>query len=186
MERVNKIWNHPVYQEQFRLIQQSEKDRIFCKHTLEHFLDVARISWIYNLEEGSGIDKELIYATALLHDIGRYLQLTEGIPHQQAGADLAGILLPQCGFCKEETAQIISAIREHRSAPFTQTHSQACVKPDGSPGKTADSSEKPDGSSGKLAEYLYRADKQSRCCFACPSRPSCNWSDEKKNLTIKL
>ena len=172
MERVNKIWNHPLYQEQVRLIHQSEKDRIFCNHTLEHFLDVARLSWIYNLEEGSGIGRELIYAAALLHDIGRYRQLAEGIPHQQAGAALAGIILPQCGFSQEETAEIISAIREHRSAPSTQTLS-------GSSGK-------PDGSLGKLAAYLYRADKQSRCCFACPSRAACNWNEEKMNLTIKL
>lgn len=193
MERVNKIWNHPLYQEQFRLIQRSEKDRVFCNHTLEHFLDVARLSWIYNLEEGSGIEKELIYAAALLHDIGRYRQLAEGIPHQQAGAALAGIILPQCGFSREETAEIISAIREHRTAPSTQTFSGSSGKTDDSPGKTTDSSGKTtdssgktDVSSGKLAAYLYRADKQSRCCFACPSRTACNWNEEKKNLTIKL
>ena len=85
MERIHKIQNHPVYKEEYRLLTEAEKERFFCRHTMEHFLDVARLMYIKNLEEQAGLDKELIYAAALLHDIGRYLQLTEGIPHQQAG-----------------------------------------------------------------------------------------------------
>lgn len=154
------------------MIQQSEKNRVFCNHTLEHFLDVARLSWIYNLEENSGIDKELIYAAALLHDIGRYQQTADGTPHQQAGAALAEIILPQCGFHRDEISEILFAIRQHRSDPAAQTADRP--------------QEKQTVLSEKLAAYLYRADKQSRCCFACPALDSCNWENEKKNLTIKI
>ena len=87
-----------------------EKDRIFCRHGVEHLLDVARIAYIENLEKNSGLSKEIIYGAALLHDIGRYLQYTEGIPHEKAGADLAGEILKDCGFTGKEQEEILGAI----------------------------------------------------------------------------
>ena len=76
--------------EQIRVLEQ---DRIFCRHDTTHFLDVARIAYIENLENGLGLAKEEIYAAALLHDIGRHLQYTRGIPHEQASAmEAEGIL----------------------------------------------------------------------------------------------
>ena len=47
MDRVNQIWRHPVYQEHYKKIQELESERIFCRHTPEHFLDVARLMYIY-------------------------------------------------------------------------------------------------------------------------------------------
>ena len=61
MERIQKILNHPLYQEQFKLLQDAEKDREFCRHTMEHFVDVARLMYIYTLEEKTNVSKELIY-----------------------------------------------------------------------------------------------------------------------------
>ena len=49
MKRIDQILSHPVFREQFALLQEAEKDRIFCRHTMEHFLDVARLMYIYNL-----------------------------------------------------------------------------------------------------------------------------------------
>ena len=72
MERIQKILNHPLYQEQFKLLQNAEKDREFCRHTMEHFVDVARLMYIYTLEEKTNVSKELIYAAALLHDFTWY------------------------------------------------------------------------------------------------------------------
>ena len=61
MDRVNRIWRHPVYQEHYKKIQELESERIFCRHTPEHFLDVARLMYIYALEEHLELPKELIY-----------------------------------------------------------------------------------------------------------------------------
>lgn len=83
MERVNQICKHPLWVESVKKIQALEQQRIFCRHNIPHFLDVARLSWIENLEQGLGISKELIYAAAMLHDIGRHLQYTEQIPHDK-------------------------------------------------------------------------------------------------------
>lgn len=158
MERIRRIYKHSLFQEQFVLLQNSEKDRVFCRHTMEHFLDVARLMYIYNLENKSGLPKDLIYAAALLHDIGRYEQTSLGTPHHLSGARLAGIILPDCGFSPDETSRIQDAIKSHRAY-------DACEN-------------------DPLAVYLYRADKQSRNCFCCPAEPECNWSEEKKNKDI--
>lgn len=158
MERIRRIWKHPLYQEQFFLLQEAEKERFFCRHTMEHFLDVARLMYIYSLEQGDGLDKEWIYAAALLHDLGRYEQISTGTPHHLSGARLAGIILPECGFSDEETARIQKAIAAHRMEG----------------GETTD----------LLARWLYQADKQSRNCFCCPAASECNWPDTKKNSQI--
>ena len=159
MERLNHILNHTKYKEYLRKNQAAEEGRIFCCHSMEHFLDVARIAYIMNLEESLEIDRELIYATALLHDIGRHVQYEDGTPHEEAGAILAEDILKECGFRKVERTLILQAIREHRNTDMV-THKD-------------------------LAGLLYRADKASRACFACEAEGLCNWKKEKKNMQIK-
>ena len=89
MTRVNRIRNHPLYRESLHNIEKLEQERIFCGHNAQHLLDTARLAYIENLELNLGISKEMIYAAALLHDIGRGLQYTEGIPHHEGGVKLA-------------------------------------------------------------------------------------------------
>ena len=101
MERVNRICEHPVWKWHMERLAEYEKDRIFCRHGMEHLLDVARIAYIENLENNRSISKEIIYGAALLHDIGRYLQYTEGIPHEKAGEKLALEILKDSGFSKK-------------------------------------------------------------------------------------
>lgn len=158
MERIRSIQEHPLFLEQYALLQDAEKNRVFCRHTMEHFTDVARLMYIYSLEDGAGLDKPLIYAAALLHDIGRYEQIASGTPHHLSGARIAGAILKDCGFSPEEISSVQEAIKNHRNA---------CSK-----------------DAPALSRYLYRADKQSRSCFSCPARKECNWPDEKKNLYL--
>ena len=156
MERVDRIWKHPEYQKCLRGIRECEKDRIFCRHTPEHFLDVARIACLLASDMGVDADRETVYAAALLHDIGRHRQYREGIPHEQAGARIAGDILKDCGFEDAEREEILHLILSHR----TRTEEK------------------------DLAGIFYRADKLSRNCFACPARGDCDWPEEKKNLHI--
>ena len=157
MDRVNQIWNHPLYQTELRKLQLLEADREFCRHTPEHFLDVARLAYIRALEENYPVSKELIYCTALLHDIGRARQYEDGTPHDEAGAIIARQILRELGFPPEEMEAIVSAIRGHR-AETNQTI---------------------------LGQLIYRADKKSRNCFSCKAEPECYWSSAKKNMTIQ-
>lgn len=159
MERVNRILHSPLYQECLEKIRQQEEDRIFCKHDMAHFLDVARLSWMENLESGLGIGKELIYAAALLHDCGRFRQYEDGTPHELAGARLAEGILTDCGFRETEREEILRAISGHREKPAEEEKS--------------------------LRGVIYRADKKSRACFACPAEKECNWPAAKKNLRLE-
>lgn len=169
MERVNAILNHPLYKEYYEKLAFCEKDRIFCRHQMDHLLDVARIAWIQNLEQGLGFEKEVIYGAAVLHDIGKYDQYTNQTPHEAAGAQIAGRILndlnvqhsgqPQLQFSTEEIEMILSAVLHHRRE---------------SEGKNA------------LDRLLYISDKLSRSCFVCPAEAECNWSEEKKNRGIVL
>lgn len=160
MERVDKIRNHPLWKESLTQIEKMEADRIFCKHDAVHFLDVARIAYIENLEKHLGFPKAWIYAAALLHDIGRHLQYTKGIPHEKASAELAAVILRDCGFAETEREPILRAIDGHR--------------------------EKETAGAEDLAGVIYRADKASRSCMFCHAAGECNWSDEKKNLSLSV
>lgn len=160
MERVRNIQAHPLFQASVQGLLDTEKDRVFCRHTLEHFLDVARLMYIYSLEDGAGIRKDVIYAAALLHDLGRYAQAVDGTPHEIAGAQIAAAILKDCGFTESETQAVRAAILGHRD-----------------PGSAV--------GGDRLSSYLYRADKASRSCFACAAREGCYWPADKKNLWIE-
>lgn len=144
----------------FSRLDELEQDRIFCKHGLRHCLDVARIGYILLLEEGRPFDKEIFYAAALLHDLGRVAQYEQDVPHHQAGKDLAALFLEKHGFSQAEKNIICEAIGVHRHGT--------------EPKRTS------------LAEYLQRADKLSRNCFMCSASDRCNWRDEEKNTRIDV
>ena len=110
MKRINKIYHHSLYKEIMDKISQLEKGRIYCLHGVEHAMDVARIAYIINLEENLNIDKEIIYATSLLHDLGRGINYEN---HAQQSVLLAKKILPDCDFNESETEQIINAISIH-------------------------------------------------------------------------
>lgn len=156
MDRVNEILRHQVFSAHLTRLETMEQTRIFCRHSLPHLLDVARMMWIAALERQLPLNREVVYAAALLHDLGRVEQIEAGIPHHQASAQLAARILPDAGFRDEEIALIQDAIASHRS----------------------------DGGENRLGQLLYWADKESRTCWVCPAKDACNWTDEKKNWEI--
>ena len=158
MKRVQAVWEHPLYQQNLKDLTHLEADRVFCRHTPEHFLDVARLAYIFALERKLNCSRELIYCTALLHDIGRAEQYITGTPHDEAGVRIAETILSDLDFSSEEKEVILSAIEEHRSS-----------------GKET----------SILSQLIYEADKKSRNCFLCEAEPQCYWSPQKKNMTIQ-
>lgn len=158
MERMNQIMSHKLYQYHQQKIEEAETNRRFCRHGLEHALDVARILYIKVLEKGLSYSKDVVYAAAFLHDIGRNEQYQEEIPHHEAGARIAEMILSDCDFSREEILLITAAVRLHQT--------KECV----------------DDSS--LNELLYQADKLSRACYRCKMREECYWSEDKKNKEV--
>lgn len=160
MERIEQIRNHPVFAANYRLLEEAEADRRFCCHQLPHLLDVARIAYIRNLEQELGFSKEIIYAAAILHDIGKYRQYADRTPHEEAGAKIAGKILADVdGFSAKEKAEILQAIWEHRRKTEMMS---------------------------PLGRLLYDSDKLSRACYACAAREACSWSAEKMNQGIRV
>ena len=51
MQRVNQILETKEYRKYLKRNEKAEKERIFCCHDMGHFLDVARIAMILNMEE---------------------------------------------------------------------------------------------------------------------------------------
>lgn len=155
MDRFNCILNDQEYIYYLKRNKKLEKSRKFCKHNLKHFLDVARIAQMINLEEDLGFDKEIIYTTAVLHDIGKSLQYENGTPHEIASWEIAKRILNNYKYNQEEIELIKQGILGHR-----------------------------DKKSENFALLMYKADKLSRLCITCKAADECKWSNEKKNLKI--
>lgn len=159
MSRIDEILKHDLFLYHLRENMAAEADRSFCRHDMAHFLDVARIGMIMNLEEHLAIPKDWVYAAALLHDMGKHIQYAEGKPHELISARIAPEILKKCGYSDEETTVIVDAILNHRDKNIE--------------------------SEPNLKGVLYRADKASRACFACEVEAECRWKGSKKNLEIK-
>lgn len=149
------------YLEHLSDIEELEKNRIFCKHNLSHFINVARIATIIWQEEGgrNSLKRDIIYAAGLLHDIGRAEEYTKGTPHEEAGAIIAGEILQSSGYEDKEIEMITRAISAHRI--------------------------KDDNDIDYLGQIISKADKLSRECFDCSASDMCKWSKEKKNKSLE-
>lgn len=158
MDRINFLLNNELFKNCLSSIAESEMNRKFCRHDLKHFLDVARIAYILNLERNYNIDKDIIYAAALLHDIGRCAQYKEGVPHEKASLKISDIILHNCNYKDNEISLIFGAIAAHRTPAVEKS---------------------------RLSEILYESDKISRECFHCDSVKECKWPDDKLNLQLK-
>ena len=155
MNNIDAIMNNKLYREALEKLSEYERDREFCNHTIEHFIDVSRIAYIMALEENLSVSKEVIYAIGLLHDIGRVRQYEEGIHHDIASVEMSREILKETSFTEDEVNIILNGIANHR--------------------KEGDN---------KLEEIIYKADKLSRQCFNCKAEKECYWSSEKKNFKI--
>lgn len=160
MERVNRIINDFLWKEKMEEIRRLESKRKYCGHGPAHLIAVARISSIESLEKNLDVDREIIYAAALLHDIGRGEEYKTGIPHEIAGQSIAAEILRRTGFTDLETDAIVYAIGKHRDKSIRDEDS--------------------------IAGILYRADKKSRMCCLCQVEKECDWSPEKKNMTLTV
>lgn len=159
MKRINQIINNDSYIKYTEEIKAIEAGRKFCRHGIEHCLDVARIMMLLNYEEQLMLPKEMVYAAALLHDIGRGIQYQEGVPHEAAGIPIAHDILSAAGFDDAEAEILLQAIGNHRNIDIRDCHT--------------------------LDGILYRADKASRACYACDAEAECDWKQDKKNMQLQ-
>lgn len=162
MEKLNRILHHPSYVNTMEKIEELEKEREFCCHGIDHSLTVARMMYITALEEDLAYSKSMIYAAALLHDIGRSVVLVGDSTHAQAGLSLAEDILGDAGYEKAEITEILKAMASHGH--------------DKEEGLEKDS----------FSYLLSRCDRLSRNCFYCKVKSLCYWDDIRKNEDIYL
>ena len=159
MDRVNRILGNDKFKKLVAEIEELEKDRIYCHHDMDHALDVASIATIIASDEKLDISREIIYATALLHDIGRGEQYKNEIEHELAGAAIAPAILEECGFTEDETNDIVVAILNHGNEQIMDDKD--------------------------LNGIIYRADKASRKCYKCRAIDTCKKPEEKIVRSIR-
>lgn len=158
MERVEALLANLVFEAYVAKNAEKEAERRFCRHGFQHLVDVARIAYILMLENGD-IEKfavandinrrtarEIIYAAALLHDIGRWQEYETGGDHAGLSAELAVDILSETGFSLMESGLITTAIAEHRR--WSENMSL-------------------------LGQHLFKADKFSRLCSQCEAAGEC-------------
>ncbi len=162
MEYVARLLHQEQYRKTVKKIARLEADRIYCRHNMEHFMDVARLAQIRNLKEQLGLDEEMIYLYALLHDIGRMKECEQGISHAAASAEFAGEIFATIDYPKEKGDIICQAILAHRRETCGELYGEKLWQ-------TA------------FTQLMKWADKASRMCFACEAADSCKWSEEEKN-----
>ncbi len=158
MHRIDLITAHTKFVSILTELSVVEQTRQYCIHNIEHTLNVARIMMITNLEQNLGFEKYMIYASALLHDIGRLEQYKSGAKHATVGSVLTRDILLDCQFNNDEIDTICKAIATHNN----------------------------DEQTNSLGELLRTSDKLSRNCFVCIARSKCNWTNEQMNKGIKL
>lgn len=158
MQRIQAILSHPLFRESLHKIQELERERIYCKHGLPHLLDVARIASLMAVDRQLDLPRDVIYAAALLHDIGRLQQYLTGEDHAAAGMRTAQEILRDTAFSASEQQAILQAVSKHRRGDTAQM----------------------------LGRILCEADDASRMCFACAAQDTCYWPEHRKNNTILL
>lgn len=172
MERLNLILMDPFYLQCLERNKLAEVDRKFCKHSFQHAIDVARITYMLCLESESlakfieennlkstEVLKEVVYTAAILHDLARWKQYESGGDHALLGGDMAGEVLQKYSFQPREIELIISAIRQHRSL----------------------------GSSPNLLDNnLNLADDLSRPCTQCSAKDDCYKFEKMETGKVKL
>ncbi|MDD5824214.1 MAG: HD domain-containing protein [Firmicutes bacterium] len=175
MRRADDVIRHPLFVSNLERLEELEADRIWCCHGFGHLMDVARLAYIFTLERGYELPKDFVYATALLHDIGRSTQYLEGIPHAEAGIEPAAQILTDCGFTEAEIAMALRAIAEHSDESDADAEIIARTWPD----KVHD-----EQLSKQLREVLYDGDKLSRDCFRCKVADQCDWAEWMKKRVL--
>lgn len=171
MLRIDAILKDPFFEDYINRNNISEVHRKFCRHSFQHLVDVARITYILMLESGDITEfaeknelnlksaRELVYASALLHDIGRWKEYETGEDHSIVSAELALNILNNAGFNEQETLIITTGIKEHRSRSDNKSI---------------------------LGKCLYKADKLSRLCSECEASGECYKYQEMETGRNKL
>lgn len=149
-DKIELILEHELFVNNMKKCMDYEKERIYCKHDIYHSFDVARICYIIILENKMNYSRELVYALALLHDIGRARQYEFGEKHNEVGSELAAIIMHDVGFQVQEISLVKNVILEHSGEHILEPPSS-------------------------LDKGFFQADFLARKCMWCNAKKTCKW-----------
>jgi uncharacterized protein len=81
-------------------------------HTLDHTMRVHSLAM--QLSKGLAVNRRVLEAAALLHDIGRPRETETQVSHSITSGEMGRGLLSELGYSDSEIKQVVSAIRTHR------------------------------------------------------------------------
>lgn len=165
MEIVEQLKKDNTYQDCIQKIEKKEQHRLFCKHGFQHGIDVYELALCISRKKKCNIPERIIAGAALLHDLGRSVELTEKISHDKASVAFAREILLHY-FDNEEIEQILDAIAHH-SGRISQIEIKRLLD---------DETFVPD-----LRWILKISDQMSRPCFQCDLCWQCKWKLEDRN-----
>ena len=79
MKRVQDIYRHPYFQKCLENNRKAEESRVFCRHDMGHFMDVARLAYVFSMERGYQLEKEEIYSEQFVEMVKK--EMDEDIRH---------------------------------------------------------------------------------------------------------
>ena len=158
LKRISEILLNKKFIHYMNLIDKYEKDRIFCKHSFEHLVKTAEICYNLSCEYNIDEKKDIIFAAAFMHDLGRAYEYKDGISHEEHSIRISKEILSECEFNQSEIQKICETIGSHR---------KKCGNPD------------------TFSDIFYLADKFSRNCPECLAYDDCYWSIKDKSHTTK-
>ena len=88
---IDRILSDERYLKKINRLNEIEKDRIYCKHDLDHFQEVYQILSILSSRRGLDDSRNMSKTMAYFHDIGR-ADSYDGY-HRKSSSDFARILL---------------------------------------------------------------------------------------------
>lgn len=158
LKRISLVVKDEKFLSLIKKIEQDEKNRKFCKHDFKHLVKTAEICYTLSYEYNLNIKKDIIYATSLMHDLGRAVEYETGISHEEYSSGFAKEILSRCNFRNDEIKQICDVINSHRTKISNLN---------------------------TFSNIFYMADKFSRNCPECSAYDECYWSEEDKSHTTK-
>jgi len=92
-----------------------QNNRMFPEHDLNHALRVKSLCLYISQKDALGLDKEILIAAAILHDLG---YISDDSPkHAESSIQFAKVLLPRVKFPMHKITPVIACIKHHDFVP---------------------------------------------------------------------
>jgi len=113
---MNKHWEKELMRRLKTLYSMAKQDgRMFPEHDLNHALRVKNLCLWIARKENLHLNKEILIAAALLHDVGYILD--DSLKHVESSMLLAKSLLPKVKFDRNKIPTVVVCIKNHDTVP---------------------------------------------------------------------